>query len=137
MKTAEWFACLNYGNFDILIPQSSFMESTYSLTPVRSQLAERFNCTEINLDQNIASIFNIETDGLPVTEIALKSNPPIILRTSIVPTVIQIQVSSIKFFSNMYKYHLKKYGILAARFTDDRIQYLVNVTKLINIGGSK
>lgn len=137
MKTTEWFACLNYGRFDILIPQSSFTESTYSLTPLRSQLAERFNCMEINLDKNISSIFNIEKDGLPVTEIALKSNPPVILRTSIVPTVIQIQLSSIKFFSNLYKHHLKKFGILAARFTDDRIQYLVNVSKLINFGGSR
>ena len=113
------------------------MESTYSLTPDHSQLADRLKCAEVNLDQSIASIFNIKSEGLPVTEIALKSQPPLILRTSIVPTVMQIQLSSISFFSNMYKHHLKKYGILAARFTDDKIQYLVNVSRLINFGGSK
>ena len=135
MKTAEWFACLNYGRFDILIPQSSFTESTYSLTPSQSQLAMRFNCKEINLDRNISSIFKIEKNEPPVTEIALKSSPPLILRTSIVPTVKQIQLSDIKFFSFLYKDHLKKYGILAARFADDKIQYLVNISRLISLDG--
>ncbi len=113
------------------------MESTYSLTPVQSQLASKLNCMEINLDQNIASIFKIEKDLPPVTEIALKSQPPVILRTSIVPTVLQIPLSSIKFFSELYKSHLQKYGILATRFNDDRIQYLVNISKLLEFGGSK
>ncbi|MBO7637367.1 MAG: hypothetical protein J6S91_00160 [Treponema sp.] len=135
MKTAEWFACLDYGRFDILIPQSAFSESTYSLTPVHSQLAERFRCREVNLDQTIASFFNVDASAIPVTEIALKSQPPVILRTSIVPTVMQIQLSSIKFFSNLYKRHLKKNGILAARFADDRIQYLVDISRLIVLGG--
>ena len=137
MKTAEWFACLNYGRFDILIPQSSLMESTYSLTEIHSQLAQKLNCEEINLDSRVSSIFKIESSLPPVTEIALKSQPPLILRTSIVPTVMQIPLSSIKFFSALYKSHLKKYGILAARFNEDKIQYLVSVSKLVNFGGSK
>ena len=137
MQTSKWFACLNYGHFDILIPQLSLLESTYSLTPVHSQLAAKMNCSEINLDKIIASIFKVEEKGEPVTEIALKSQPVVILRTSIVPTVIQIPLSSIKFFSYLYREHLKKYGILAARFSEGRIQYLVNISKLIKFGGAE
>ena len=131
MKASKWFACLPYGRIEILIPQFMIAESTYTVSEGKSILAGKKGLFEYNFDNFIGRIFSIENLGAPLTEMEIKGKVPIVLRTSVVPIVQQIKLCEMKVSSSILGVSLRKKGIVACRFYDKKIQYLVDIEKIL------
>lgn len=106
-------------------------ESTYTMFSGKSSLAAKKGLRECNFDSCICRIFSMEQLGTPVTEIEIKTEIPVVLKTSIVPVVQQIALCEMKVNSSILGMSLRKKGITACRFCEDKIQYLVNIEKLL------
>lgn len=111
------------------------MESTYTLSSGRSVLASRKRIMECNFDSVICEIFSMEELGTPVTEMEIKGEMSIVLRTSVVPVVQQIPLCEMKVGTSVLGKTLRKKGITACRFYEDKIQYLVDIEKILEYKG--
>ena len=106
-------------------------ESTYTMSSGKSSLATKKGLRECNFDSCICRIFSMEQLGAPVTEIEIKGKIPMVIKTSVVPVVQQIALCEMKVSTSILGMSLRQKGITACRFCEDRIQYLVNIEKLL------
>lgn len=131
MKTSEWFICLKYCGFDILISQNEVKESTYAVMQEMSFMAQLNNMSEYRLDDIIAKIFNVRIDAKIIAEFEVNTSPPVIMRTGSIPSVVDIDLSSFKIFRGMLGDFLKQKGIIACRFYEKHIQYLIDINAMV------
>ncbi len=131
MKTSEWFICLPFKDFDILIPQEVVRESTYAIMQEMSFLAQMNEYEECNFDNILSTIFNRELSSRIIAELEVLSEPHIILRTGAIPRVLGIELKQFKILNSSIGSALRKKGIIAIRFADNHIQYLMDIKKIL------
>lgn len=140
METAEYFACLNYGQIEILIPQFCIQESDY--VGKNRLLSEEHHCHHVQsflIDSFIENLFNIKPSAqLEKIRTHLEIHPDgteshFEIRTGLIPKVIQIPWCEIKLLGEDLEGYMAPRGIVGLRFQDDIIQYVTDPEQLYSI----
>jgi hypothetical protein len=135
LKTVEWFTCLSFGKKDILFPRNTVLECRYGTTAV-SQI--RWNDTFIrplNFNLILKKNFGLNiSDNLNCTLI-MKGIPVYAVQTESIPAMREISLSEFRPVAGFAGRFLLGSGIIAVRFVQDRIQYVVDMQKLAEKSG--
>ena len=120
-----WFACLDYGNIEFLIPHDKIQESSYS-----SQKDEKdFLFSECVKKIIAPSLIQTETSNF-FTRFTLNSKNPNSLCTDVVPRLEEINKNDFHPLNKILADSLNKKGIISLRFTETKIQYLLDIELL-------
>ncbi|MCH5295070.1 MAG: hypothetical protein J1F14_04125 [Treponema sp.] len=128
MNANEWFACLGYRTVDILIPQDNIFESVYC-APSSIGGAQDF-CEVFHIDDFISNVFGEKFTGPEVARLIIKGEQPLAVKSRIVPDVIQIDFDTFTISKGIMGKKLFSIGILASRFEDNRVQYLLDINQI-------
>ena len=132
MKHANWFICLSYPLFDILIPKEDVLSSSYTSS------ADSGNDKKIiNIDTLIDSSSAYTTNTKNKTRFEISGKQNTILQTSIIPDLISADLSEFKVFGDKLGKALLRTGFISIRFTDKKVQYLIDVKAIIKKGIKK
>ncbi len=126
MKTAEWFACLDFGSFDILIPQEQVQSGSYACS-----------LKDISLDHILGKLFYREKPVLPAHGKTLLSLNGGALTTGAPLALVQLEEESFAEAGELLALHLGRLGITAIRFTEEKIQYVLNAAQFIKLWEGK
>ena len=126
MKTAEWFACLDFGTFDILLPQGQVRSGSYVCS-----------LKNLSLDRALAKLFGKKTACFPRRAHTLLSLEGGSLATGVPLSLLQLEESSFASESPFLSQHLGRLGITAIRFTDKKVQYVLNAPQFIKLWEGK
>ena len=127
MRTAEWFACIHFYIFDILIPQDSIITTDYNDNSI----------PVLSLDSAIRNAFKIHTPYGGTTRIFLKSRQFNIVSTSCKISLEQIMLKEFSILPKIMLQPMLESGITAIRFYQNKSQYLINVQKFLGTWNSK
>ena len=120
-----WFACLDYGNIEFLIPHDKIQESSYS-----SQKDEKDFLFSERVKKIIApSLIQTETSNF-FTRFTLNSKNSNSLCTDVVPRLEEINKNDFHPLNKILADSLNKKGIISLRFTETKIQYLLDIELL-------
>lgn len=135
MKRNNWFVCLAYPKFDILIPKEDIESSNfYSATSASNGVSDEH---VFDWDALVQETSEGEVSGKNRTQLKIQGSEHIILRTSIIPDLISADLSDFSLFRHTIGQALLSRGFIATRFADNKIQYLTDVKKVIkNISGN-
>lgn len=134
MKTTRWFTCLPYGGFEILIPQEVILRSSYASDDGRGRIAQSSSLKEIVFDGITEKIFRTEFKKKPVTEIVVLTDEPVSITTGTVPRVDILPLKEFKVFEGITGKALLDKGLLACRFAEDKVQFLVDLKRILRTG---
>jgi hypothetical protein len=136
LKTIEWFACLSFEKKDILFPRDGILECRYD-EGIAPEVRWNDNYIRpVNLDLILKNSFGFSmTDSLNCT-IILRGQNDFAVQTEAVPVMKEIALSDLRPVSGLAADFLLRSGIIAFRFLQDRIQYVVDIQKLIKKAGA-
>ncbi len=134
MKTTRWFTCLPYGGFEVLISQDVVLRSSYASDDGRGRIAQDSSLREIVFDRITEKIFRTEFKKKPVTEIVVLLGRPVSITTGTVPRVDVISLDEFKVFEGKTGESLLNKGLLACRFTENKVQFLVDLDIIFKTG---
>ena len=127
MRTAEWFACINFYLFDILIPQERIITTEYNDKSIPS----------LSLDSVIQNIFNIQTPNDDSTRLFLKSRHYNIVSTGCKIQLEYILLHEFSTLPGIMLHPLLDSGIIAIRFCSTKVQYLIDIQAFFNKWNNK
>lgn len=130
MKKIKWFAVFKFENVDLLISQDCIEEGGYS-----GDIQSAFDSAGENgqiffLDDFVHDKFGDNQSDKIVTALQIKSEYPLFLVTSIVPKVESLAISEFGILTGFLGKWLLDCGFIAFRFSENRIQYLVDINKV-------
>lgn len=132
MKHDNWFICLSYPEFDILIPKEDVESSNY----FSSEFTE--GACIVDWDLLVHKTSDNYVAGKNKTQLKIQGTENIILQTSIIPDLISAKLSDFRLFQDEMGSAFLSRGFIATRFAEDKIQYLIEINKVIkNIPGIK
>lgn len=123
MKQDNWFICLSYPDFDILIPKEDVLSSNYFTSDFAT------GKTIVDFDILVHSDLPMSKNK---TQLELKSRDEIILQTSIIPDLISASLQDFTLFGDQFGKALLTRGFIAVRFLERKIQYLTDINKIIS-----
>ncbi len=127
MRTAEWFACINFYVFDILIPQDRIITTEFNDKSVPT----------LSLDFVIRNLFNIQTPMDDSTRLFLKSRHYNIISTGCKIQLENIQLREFCTMPDILLHHHLNSGIIAVRFLSTKVQYLIDIQAFFNKWNNK
>ncbi len=144
MKTAEWFVCLSYPKADILIPQkvikgsSSYFAAAGGSAKSDGSFAEGgadSGGREISLDKEFGSLLFDSCGGKKLmASLLIDADVPMAVHSSVVPEMVLVPAGEFRIFGEIFARPLLKKGIEACRFSNGRIQYVLNAENLSGSG---
>ncbi len=130
MTKSSWFACLNFDTFDILIPHSLIEDN--GLTKDVTENSENVK-NNYDIDDIFLSMKNVNQNRQTKIDIAIRSSDfskeSIVLRSTKLPSMVNVDYSSLKPVSGILFPLKEKKGLLAFRFYNGKIQYLFDFEK--------
>ncbi|MBR1912866.1 MAG: hypothetical protein IJ828_11005 [Treponema sp.] len=127
MRTAEWFACINFYVFDILIPQDRIITTEFNDKSVPT----------LSLDSVIRNLFSIQTPMDDSTRLFLKSRHYNIISTGCKIQLENIQLREFCTMPDILLHHHLNSGIIAVRFLSTKVQYLIDIQAFFNKWNNK
>ena len=137
MKTLEWFASFPYENFEIVIPKSLIVKSTYVLEEGKSRLSPLLGLEAEFMDRAVERVFSTKIQKAAITELVIQGERKFLLLTGAVPQAQQIHYGEFRLFGGALGEVLRGRGIIACRFLEHRIQYLVDIEKIMQTSEGK
>ena len=160
MKTAEWFVCLSYPKADILIPQKVIKGSSSYFAAAGGSAsgsaatdglsAEDGSAKsdgsfaeggadsggrEISLDKEFGSLLFDSCGGKKLmASLLIDADVPMAVHSSVVPEMVLVPAGEFRIFGEIFARPLLKKGIEACRFSNGRIQYVLNAENLSGSG---
>ncbi|MCR5762763.1 MAG: hypothetical protein K6G00_05190 [Treponema sp.] len=122
MRTAEWFACINFYIFDILIPKDRIITTEFNDKSIPA----------LSLDAAIRNIFGIQTPYDDSTRLFLKSRYYNIISTGCKIHLENIQLKEFSTLPEIMTHPLLESGVIAIRFCSAKIQYLIDIQTFLN-----
>ena len=136
MKTTEWFACFSFGKHDILIPRSTILECRFGGRS-GSDASENPGLPAVaSLDDILNRAFGIGVPEGSECLLIMKGGRGYTVSTRAVPAAEEIPLIEFRPVSGITASLLLKSGIIAFRFLKDRIQYAVDMEKLVEKAGA-
>jgi len=135
LKTTEWFACLSFGKIDILFPRNVILECRYNEGSGADTGWNDKNIHPVNLDLILKTSFGFSTTGSLNCTLILQGCTDYGVQTEAVPSMEETALSELRPVSGLTADFLLRRGIIAFRFLQDRIQYVVDMQKLIEKAG--
>lgn len=134
MKPSVNLVCLAYKHFDYLIEKdwvdASFFIGTKSFQgPVRELVIDNVNRTVVNLDY---LFFNLFDDAVCQEESMILKIGDEYFETSSQACVKNVSLSEFNLFGKIMDTFCHGHGIIAVRYVGKRIQYLVDIKKILN-----
>ncbi|HAH61281.1 MAG TPA: hypothetical protein DCL73_04210 [Treponema sp.] len=136
MKTAEWFACLSFGKYDILFPREAVLECRYGADAAAEIKWNDAFIRPLNFDGILEKKFGFTISGSLNCTLILNGTYDYAVQTEAVPSMTEIALSEFRPVSGLAGGFLLSSGIIAFRFQHDRIQYVVDVQKLAEKSGA-
>ena len=127
MRTAEWFACINFYVFDILIPQDRIITTEFNDKSVPT----------LSLDSVIRNLFSIQTPMDDSTRLFLKSRHYNIISAGCKIQLENIQLREFCTMPDILLHHHLNSGIIAVRFLSTKVQYLIDIQAFFNKWNNK
>ncbi len=123
MKTAELYAGLDWGKFEILIPQQSITDAS---------LGDANDTTPSSIDEAVEKAFHAslhckEDNGNFQSVLTIAGRR---YRTALMPKSVSIEPTEDSLPScRILQESFSRHGLLSVRFADDRIQYTVDLVR--------
>ncbi len=119
MKVSEWYARLDFGAFDILIPQSDIDDAQIWEEAVQDKSIDDFLCQGFNFEnvQQVKSMLVIKGKTY---------------YTSKVPEIQNVDTDDFLPVSRILKYSFEKRGIKSLIIKDGRIQFIFDINKFMS-----
>jgi hypothetical protein len=136
LKTIEWFACLSFEKKDILFPRDSILECRYDPEIVSEIKWNDKYIRPVNLDLVLKNSFGFSMTGSLNSTLILRGLNEYAVQTEAVPSMKEIALSELRPVSGFASDFLLRSGIIAFRFLQDRIQYVVDIQKLMEKAGA-
>lgn len=136
MKTTEWFACLSFEKQDILFPRDGILECRYDGENVSEVRWNDRYIHPVNLDLILKACFGFSMIGSLNCTLILRGLNDFAVRTEAVPVMKEIALSELRPVSGLAADFLLHSGIIAFRFLQNRIQYVVDIQKLMEKAGA-
>ncbi|MBP5252091.1 MAG: hypothetical protein J6Z17_06745 [Treponema sp.] len=120
MKTPDWFVCLDYSSIELLIPQKYVTDyvsknlSTADLRICSIDKAVQKIITETDISEN------------PESKVLIHTEDFYLALTHARVDIKQIPLSDFSVFKGFLKEQFLKKGILAFRFTEKKLQLIIN-----------
>ncbi len=127
MRTAEWFACINFYVFDILIPQERIITTEFNDKSIPA----------LSLDTVIRELFSIQTPTDDATRLFIKSRHYNIISTGCKIKLENIQLREFSTLPRIMLHPLMDSGIIAIRFLSSKVQYLIDIQTFFNKWNNK
>ncbi|MFA6857127.1 MAG: hypothetical protein WCR31_07960 [Treponema sp.] len=136
MKTIEWFACLSFEKEDILLPRDVILECRYDEGRGSEVGWNDKYIRPVNLDLILKTSFGFSMTGSLNCTLILHGLNDFAVQTEAVPVMKEIALSELRPVSGLAEDFLFRSGIIAFRFLQNRIQYVVDIQKLMAKAGS-
>jgi hypothetical protein len=136
LKITEWFACLSFSKIDILLPRDTIRECRYDAAAVSDTGNSGDSVLLVNLDQILKK--NL---GLPVPDsvsciLIVTGIHDYAVQTGVSPRMMEIELAEFRPVSGLTGSFLLRSGIIAFRFLQNRIQYAVDIQKIVEKAGA-
>ncbi len=133
MPQHEKFICISYSSIDFLISNSE-VGSAISMPDFTPEIAGT-DTGIFNLDDYAAAFNQSGKDTSSYTMFILKGNnmEHLSFVTSCECNIITIPLKDFSLFSDTYAEGLKKSGILACNFTENRNRYFIDIKKILEL----
>ena len=116
-----WYACLEYNNAEILIPQESIEQSSFA--PNREE-------SDFSLSECLGSAYEQKNTGMAVTRLKIAGEPPLTVWSPNVPHLEDIKDEDFIVFEGRIGSALRRKGLISCRFDGEKIQYLADIRRL-------
>ena len=113
---------------DILIEQNLIRESFYA-DPKDSFVRGSLNC--IDLDEIVRQQFGCQCEQKTVLNMFIKDIDNVMLKTGVVPVVKDVPLDECRTIDGIISARMRRFGLVAVHFAGNRIQYLLDIAKLI------
>ncbi len=141
MKTAEWFICLSYGKTELLIPQERIAASSYIESNSADSLLGDFDFgkseNEIIVEDFLGRINSNAQKKREITSLITtpaENGNTLVLKTSLVPKVCKIELSTLKIWGGKIGEALYKRGLIASRFYEGKAQLVIDIDNFFKAG---
>lgn len=119
LKTIEWFTCLSFGSADILFLRDAVLECVYEKNPVAG----------INIDLLFETQFHFTVPAAPSCVLYLSGQCTVVTGAS--PVMVEISLKEMCPIPEILCPALSNAGFIAFRFINDRVQYVIDIEKVV------